>query len=375
MSVVPLALALALSLLTHPRSASANDSSFGGEGADLAPLRETRVRMKSEDITLTLRDDLWHVEARYRFHNPTGDAVALQMGFPERHCDPADDCNEGAGRFLDLHTEVRGEPVEMREGRVGSEHAWAPRLGRVFLFDVRFGAGEELQVVHRYRMPRSTFVETRDEVFYVTRTGALWAGPIERARFTVRTPYRPGRLAFPREYLLQSFTERMDGATPMTELVFEQQDWTPTHDLDLHLYDTYAVLGEAEVHCPDPSSLDYYTRRLRERLDERERLRIREQLARTDARFRRLDDAQRRICRNMVFAVHGFAFRSADLRRIFYPPPRQTADPFGYMSAEEAREAEDAPVYTVVLLQENAEYQRSLVRPYENRYLQRLNRR
>jgi len=366
---------IALYLAAFPLSASANDSSFGGEGADLAPLRETRVRMKSEDITLTLRDDLWHVEARYRFDNPTRRAVEIQMGFPERHCDPEGDCAEGAGRFLDLHTEVRGEQVEMRVGRVGREHEWAPRLGRVFLFDVRFAAREELEIVHRYRMPRSTFVETRDEVFYVTRTGALWAGPIERARFTVRTPYRPGRLAFPEEYQLQSFVERMDAGEPMTELVFEQRDWTPTRDLDLHLYESYAVMGQPEVHCPDPTALDYYTRRLRERIDERERRRMREQLARINTRFRSLDDAQRRICRNMVFAIHGYAFRSADLRRIFYPPPHQTVDPFGYMSEEEAREAEDAPVYTVVLLQQNPEYSRSLVRPFENRYLQRLNRR
>jgi hypothetical protein len=258
----------------------------------------------------------------------------------------------------------------MRVGRVGDEHEWAPRLGRVFLFDVTFPPNEEVEIVHRYRMHRSSFVETRDELFYVTRTGSLWSGPIGRARFTVRTPYRPGRLAFPQEYRVARFVERTGDGGPVSEVVFEMRNWTPTHDLDLHLSDTYVISGHSDVRCPDPGAYGYVRTRLAEQITAAERRRLRERLTRMDARARSLDDRRRRVCRNMVFAIHGYHFRSADLQRLFYRPPQRTTDPFGYGLDEE--EGEDARVYTVLGLTENPEFSQSLLTPLERRYLRWL---
>lgn len=57
---------------------------------------------------------------------------------------------------------------------------------------------------------RSNFV-LGEYVHYVTMTGQLWNGPIGRARFVVRTPYRPWFLEFPSCFELISNREELEG--------------------------------------------------------------------------------------------------------------------------------------------------------------------
>ncbi|MCA9520708.1 MAG: hypothetical protein KC609_07040, partial [Myxococcales bacterium] len=70
-----------------PTTAWANDGSFGGKGAALLPLKQTAIRMLSEEIVIEQREEpprnkkrsgrlaFW-VTARYRFENPTNRPVA-----------------------------------------------------------------------------------------------------------------------------------------------------------------------------------------------------------------------------------------------------------------------------------------------------------
>lgn len=345
-----------------PLTASANDSSFGGEGADLAPLEETRVRMKSEDIALELRpDDMWHVEARYVFENPTGADVSLQVGFPERHCDPDDDC-VGDGRFRGLRTEVNGEPVSMRVGRVGRQHRWAPELGRVFLFDVVFPARREVEIVHRYRMHRSGSVEAADEVFYVTRTGALWNGPIGHARFTIRTPKRPWRIVHPAGYALASVTETpIPRGGGMTEIVFEMRDWTPERDLAVYLMSAHQALERMQLPCPAPDALAHEVDRATDPSQVRAILR---------SHLGERTDDELAVCRNLPFAAHGYPFRTARFRELFYRAPTHQADPYGYLTAEQAREERRDPrAWIAVPFLPNERYDRGLLIAVERRYI------
>ena len=61
----------------------ANDATFGGAGGALAPLKETRIRMASEDILLEAMDnEYWSVTASYVFENTTSKTVVVQLGFP-----------------------------------------------------------------------------------------------------------------------------------------------------------------------------------------------------------------------------------------------------------------------------------------------------
>ena len=251
-------------LLLFATTARANDSSFGGNGADLVPLKETRIRMLSEDILLELVPDpllregaktlAWRITARYQFHNPTRNAVALQMGFPESRCSEGEGCNGRGGEFRGLVTTVEGKQISQRVGKVAPKDEWGNMLSRVFLYDVAFRPDQKVDVEHRYVYDRSLHV-TGEYLSYLTRTGKLWNGPIGRASFVVRMPLRPWFVVAPKTYRLASYREtRVPGdATPMTELRFEMVDFTPEEDLNLYFANVWVsgllVFGLAD-RCP-----------------------------------------------------------------------------------------------------------------------------
>jgi hypothetical protein len=299
------ALACALACLVGAASAAwANDSSFGGEGAELIPLKETRIRMAAEDIVLEKKERRWHIEATYTFENPTAEVVQLQLGFPERHCDPESDCQDGGGIFKDMKTTARGVELPLKVGTVDPKNEWAPHLGKVFLFDLTFQPKEKVTVVHRYSHAANSSVDG-EWVSYVTRTGGLWNGPIGSARFTLRTPEKPWSLRHPKQFKLTSYVERPVGkGKGQTEIIFEMKDWTPKTDLNVLFL---RPLGEGYVGgCPDPYYASY------------------DSLGKTTAveMLQKADDATLVKCRNMVYAHHGYTFKTKELQDFFYGPAK-----------------------------------------------------
>ena len=117
-SRVALSLGLVLCLC---HSGWANDSTFGGAAGALAPLKESRVRMASEDILLeAISRDYWRrSEVCLRKHHI--DDVHLQVGFPELGC--MGDCDTDHPFTMNgLSTEVRGKPIYHRTGRIKPEN-------------------------------------------------------------------------------------------------------------------------------------------------------------------------------------------------------------------------------------------------------------
>lgn len=292
-------LLLVVFFVVIPALASANDSAFGGRGVDLSPMRETRVRMVSEDIVLERRDEGWRVEAHYVFANPTEDPVSLQMGFPEAHCDHQDgDCFGQGGRFRELRTTVRGQPITERDGQVAPRGEWGETLGRVYLYDVTFAPHELVEIVHTYVYDRSPNV-MGETVYYLTRTGANWNGPIERARFTIRVPERPWLVQYPREFRLVGVTETLVGpGRSKTEIVFEQTNWTPHGDLTVELEAMHWVLDR--LGCPSSPSWP-------ETSDED-----------ASVAMRGVPTDTLRECANAPYAAHGRPFHKRSLSRRFY---------------------------------------------------------
>src|SRR6478609_4633639 len=144
-----MALAGAVSLAGTAR---ANDSTFGGEAADLVPLDETRVSMVSEDIHLEYRAGDWYVTADYVFKNDADTPVSLQVGFPETRC--FEDGSDCVGQpFRNLVTKVDGKPALHRTGKVSKKHEWAKHTSVVWLFDAVFAPHSETRIGHSYSLP------------------------------------------------------------------------------------------------------------------------------------------------------------------------------------------------------------------------------
>ena len=300
--VVGLSLALAL----WPMNAAANDAAFAGPAAELIPLKETRIQMRSERIILEIEagQPRWRALATYRFRNPKRKAITLQLGFPEAHCGPEGECAADDGtRFHQMQTTVRGKEVELRTGKVAADNDWVPEIGKVWLFDVTFAPREEVEIVHRYEFYAGPDVFGRS-IHYITRTGRLWNGPIGKAEFIIRQPERPWTVTYPRGFRLRSFTERRVGEANVTELVFKMKRWRPKKDLVLHFGgdqlatlagkcpDTWMILQAVKAEKKTPGALKRVLH-----------MRSREDL---------------RLCRNRVYARHGYKFSDKKLGKRFY---------------------------------------------------------
>jgi hypothetical protein len=328
----------------------ANDSVMGGRGSDLVPLANTDVVMESEDITLTYvpEHDAYEVVARYVFVNPSARELALQLGFPEYRCETHDpdtrDFCLGEDRFLfeGMQTRVRGEEVPQRKGRISKQHVWAPVLGGVWLFDVRFAAGERVPIEHRYRVPSGYDSSGGRSALYVTRTGALWAQPIGHARFTFVFPARSIDVIEPEGIPRTSYriiartggaglnatnaTHAAEASALQAELVYEARDWQPKGDLSLYwkpvdsvpkqLALGTALAGMIDQLCPLAPKL----RRLAYGASPDDPLVAQDEVSRERviAELAALEHASLLRCHEYVLAAYGKPFEDRELFRAFY---------------------------------------------------------
>lgn len=278
--------------------ARANDATFGGAGADLVPLDESRVQMLSEDIVIEYRGQ-WHVTALYVFENSTSNAIRLQVGFPEIRCQNADDdCSNVP--FRNLRTEVEGKVVQHRVGSVAAPHPWKPYLGVVWLYDVTFPPHETTRVRHSYSIESGGDVEGNLFTTYVTRTGAAWANDIGRARFTFRLPAAAHTVVVPEGITLLSVrTVDPEGPAPHVEVVCEEENWAPKDDLFLAFNATARLAmsrskSARQGALPPQDICPYETPE--------------------DDRSAR----QKQMCINDEYAVAGYPFKNESLQRFYY---------------------------------------------------------
>lgn len=304
---LPIAVALCVSLFVAP--ALANDATFGGAGADLVPLEESRVQMLSEDILIEYRGR-WHVTAVYVFENATPNVVKLQVGFPEYRCqNPDEDCANVP--FRDLRTEVDGELVPHRVGSVADSHPWKPYLGVVWLYDVAFPPHTQTRVVHRYSVESGADVEGNLFTTYVTRTGAAWAKNIGEARFTFRLPAAAHTIVVPDAVKLLSVrTVDPEGPAPYVEVVCAEKNWDPKGDLFIE-FNATARMVMTRPQKAGSSDLPMAERCPYE-LDEGEHT-----------------AKQRQMCRNDEYAVAGYPFKRKALQEYYYGQnPDWRAEPY-----------------------------------------------
>jgi hypothetical protein len=305
-----------LAWLLHPSYVLANDSSFGGSAADLVPLKETRVRMVSEDIVATF-DGEWKVSAAYVFENPTAQAVTLQMGFPEPRCPEDMDCHVSQA-FKDLETTVRGVPVEHRKGSL-SMSKLSEILGKVWLYDVSFAAKERVEIHHSYRVGGSYSIGGGYDLVYITRTGALWSGPIGSATFRFRCPAWMISLTYAKGSKPNDIHIVREGEEAYTEVVFEMHDWKPKKDLwvafELDGMDAQWKVPAHPVPGIDPCPLQsddlFFT--AQQAVDDGAA--AVDALART---WNQQPPLALRTCANNVFARYGRKFDSELYNRFFY---------------------------------------------------------
>lgn len=315
--VTVLASAFFATLFAAPGPGSANDVAFGGAGADLVPITEGRVSMVAEDILIErvakggykiMGDGYWRVRARYTFRNTESKAVTIQIGFPEPACPEDGDCSFAG--FDSLVTRVRGTEVPLRHGSLAEGHAWATHIDKAHLFDVTFTPGETVEIEHTYRHGLSEHINGGEDLTYITRTGALWAGPIGSARFRVRLPFRPwGVVLGDWAGALSGFTVSSDANGAQTELTFTRTEWEPSGDMRLAFGPGKPTLDSPALLAGCPAPMDIFDAEVAS--DSLDSAALKQAVSGLSAE-------KLRQCRNAVFARHGRTFKDAALNTFFY---------------------------------------------------------
>jgi|GEM_PF-5285452 len=294
-------------------SALGNDTSVGGIGVDLHALKETSVRMKSEDIVISFVDDTWVVRATYVFENPTNENFRFQVGFPEIGCLKEEEGDCHAKAFRGLKTQVDGRSVVHRRGTLNDTERWAKHLGTFWLFDVSFPSQAETKIEHTYSMDATMDSMGAYYGHYVTRTGSTWAGPIGHAKFTLRFPPHVAHvstntvLPTPKQDPQFVVAEKRGFA----QIVLEQENWTPSGDL--------------EFAFATPLSMFSLSRFEREELQKRAAVAgVKESdLCPSNnpmqAQPETKEEAQ--ACTNFLYAAWGYGFKKRPLHALYYSPP------------------------------------------------------
>lgn len=144
-----------------PARALANDASFYGDGATVFAIKDDRVAMEREAITIRFDRQAeshtvqWVATCVFTFRNLTGEAIEVQMGFPDwkEHGDDAD-----GWAIRDFQVKVRGQAVAATRKVIeeGADEASAPRRVALdyqgaYTWKVRFEPGETIVVENTYR--------------------------------------------------------------------------------------------------------------------------------------------------------------------------------------------------------------------------------
>lgn len=305
--------------------AFANDGSFQGKGATVFPVKENRIKMVSEDIRLELKensyneDPRWHVDARYLFENPTNETITLQVGFPEYKCDGDTDCKAGDWSFYNLTTNVRGKFIAHRVAQATPNKNYE-NAGRVHLFDVTFKPRERVSITHNYFYKTSSYVDGKS-LRYVTKTGALWNGPIGKATFTIIFPFRPFSLSFHESYKPLTVHHYQNSSSQKigTKIIFQMNHWTPTEDLHL-VYNGHQFSPQVMFeNCPSSYEIKNLFTKYNSHTQMDEALSPQESLKKQKQLFAKIKNPA--LCRNLVYAIHGYSFKNPKWNNIFYKQP------------------------------------------------------
>ena len=265
-----------------------------GRGAGQAPARSSTVKLHGLSVEQTFLpdDEAFRVTARFELQNTSKREQRLSLGLFEARCESEDDeeasCDDpNTFRFEQLETLVRGVAVQARKGHPAASHEWAKSLGGMWAFELKLAAAETVPVEHRYQVsgrpaPGSGMMST-----YVTRTGALWAEPIDKARFGFLIPVRSCLVVEPEHLTRRDRRVVLRDGQPWLQLSYGAQRWLPKADVSLYfetcrpprdtelagcsLIDSLARFAYPEGSVDDPTPIERQEMKaLLEKLDDAE---------------------------------------------------------------------------------------------------------
>jgi hypothetical protein len=277
-----------LLLLLCVRS-SADDTYFFLASGGLKPMydEETSVLMESETIEIELFSDYYTVEAEFRFRND-GERESLRIGFPNLTMGQA-----GRGQITDFRTWVNDTEVKTYVEDVDQRWNLETRFMTAYVKGVIFPAGSYTTTRVSYRATYGR--ESRGWIVgYLYGTGSSWKGPIGQMEVVI---VNNGLWIHDLEIAGERPDQKWVEWKGENRLVITLTNIEPLYNDVIEMVVGGPIYSRGPVAFPHSYRYD-------KRLIPRDDLVL-------------LNSSQLRILRNLIFAVHGYRFRSADLQEYF----------------------------------------------------------
>lgn len=302
-------------MLSLPAMGWANDTSFAGEGSNVIPITNADVRMVDEHVVLEgqlnkNRLDAWKVTVTFHFKNESKKAQHLKMGFPfpelYHPCAPNDDAcvdvplvtptgrKETKSMIYDFKSLVRGQEIKTEEITLDKSYAKDPAhpYSFAYVWDVDMQPEEQIEVVNSYITGVGGSSDGSLYATYVLTTGKNWkGGTIGRSWIEVK-PNVPFEL-----------TDRfmgINGGQQVKPAAYQIKGQGKDRKVEWILKD-YRPESDVLVNFFPKSSASHV---LYERYN-------------CMSNFDELTMEDLRIARNTFYALHGYSFKDAELKKYF----------------------------------------------------------
>ncbi len=291
--VLPLLLS---SAVAGPANARAAGRLYGSGGGLPSSTSDSELRLRSADIVLVAHEDHWEVEGQYAFVNMSSRTQAVTLGFPELQCPHEAQCSHEPWQHVEF--QVAGHPTRARPGAAGALAGWPGYSGILWSLAAALEPASEIRIHQRYESAGGRSDVGPTTLFAFAGRGRRGAAA-DWVRVTVRMPSATHTVYAEAPAALKTSGPLRSASG--VELVLLARDWKPEGKLTLQ-YDASAhwaperrgvdpespaAAGELPFSwgpCTDPGA----------------------------------DRDALRFCIQMLYAGHGYPFRSERLRRFFY---------------------------------------------------------
>ncbi len=285
-------------LLTSPALAKG----FQGRPALLAPSAPSPLRLERVDFVI----EGARAEASYAVFNPTAKALVVQLTLPNSPfpC-TSNDC--AAPEIYRVPAVTGGAELMLT-----SEHPWAKDVKAVWATRVEVAAGARQTVSVRFSGVHVRYAEGTSGISVtelLVPPKWTWAGPIGEARLSLRGPRVWGGTSGPWLDLVAS-VERVGKKGGVAELVFRAKAVQPK--------EAFRFIEDREPWVSHGTCAALLVGQHRG-VEERHTRPADTEPPTTEVLLARMDSKTLRRCRNLPYALHGYAFKSADLRKQYSP--------------------------------------------------------
>lgn len=297
----------------------ANDSVIYEDAGNFFPMQESQIALSKEELRFTRDGWYMRVDVTFTFHNPDDSSRTVQMAFVTEP--PMGDVGDNPTRIEDFTVKVDDKltPHSVRRIAERSKVRDMDFSGDEFLymFEVEFKPGLT-SVKHSCRVPFGSVYYT-DYFHYILETGLLWSNK-EIGDFSLSIELGPNVYFSVPAFLHDSSdtweingTGRIEdhvvnvGESPVRRvylrkgtLNYQKRNFKPQRNLSFHigkdvfsLFMPYATLSKIDRMIADMA------------------------LATSWGSMEDIGFKDYRLYRNLLYALHGYVFESAELRDFF----------------------------------------------------------